>query len=320
MTAYTGTSNVPLSVAVFLATDHYDHDPNTISATRLLKSVRQTVLSNRVAEEDANTELMSLFKSRIGTAIHDGIEKAWLGNYQNAMRLLGHSDELIQRVKVNATDLEPEDIPIYMEQRYYKDFEGKRISGKVDFVCNGRLEDFKSTSAYTWSAANKDEDYQLQGSIYRWLAPEIITDNVFAIQFLFTDWKPAFAASDPKYPPNPVMERIIPLLSLEETEQYVRKKLATIEKLHHAADEDIPLCNDSELWRKAPVYKYFKNPAKTNRSTKNFPNSAEAYMRLHEDGNVGIVKEVPGKVIACNYCNAYSVCKQKDSYLANGSL
>jgi len=320
MTAYTGTTSVPLSVAVFLATDHYDHDPNTISATRLLKSVRQTVLSARVPEEEANTDLISLFKSRIGTAIHDGIEKAWLGDYQNAMRLLGHADKVIQRVKVNPTEVGPDDIPIYMEQRYYKTFQGKRLSGKVDFICNGRLEDFKSTGTYTWNAENKDKDYQLQGSIYRWLAPEVITENVFAIQFLFTDWKPAFAANDPKYPASPVMERLIPLMSLEETERYVSEKIALINKLEHAADEDIPLCTDHELWRRAPVYKYFKNPAKTSRSTKNFTSSAEAYMRLHEDGNVGIVKEIPGKVIACNYCSAYPVCKQKDSYLANGSL
>ena len=51
MSKYINTEDTPLSVAVFLATDHYDYDPNTISATRLLKPIRQTILSGRVPKE-----------------------------------------------------------------------------------------------------------------------------------------------------------------------------------------------------------------------------------------------------------------------------
>jgi len=43
---YANVSDVPLALAVFLATDSYDYnpDPNTVSATTLLKPIRQIVL------------------------------------------------------------------------------------------------------------------------------------------------------------------------------------------------------------------------------------------------------------------------------------
>ena len=42
--------------------------------------------------------------------------------------------------------------------------------------------------------------------------------------------------------------------------------------------------------------------------------------RLMKDGGKGIVVEVPGAVVACNYCPAFTVCRQKDEYLADGTL
>jgi hypothetical protein len=53
-------------------------------------------------------------------------------------------------------------------------------------------------------------------------------------------------------------------------------------------------------------YIYWKDPAKTEgRSTKNFDNKNDAYMRLSEDGHVGVVKEIKGQVSACKYCPAH---------------
>ena len=58
----------------------------------------------------------------------------------------------------------------------------------------------------------------------------------------------------------------------------------------------------------------------TGRSTKNFDNRHDAYIRLAEDGNVGIVVEVRGQVNACKYCAAFNICTQKDEYLKSGDL
>jgi hypothetical protein len=162
--------------------------------------------------------------------------------------------------------------------------------------------------------------YMMQGSIYRWLNPKIITQDHMAIQFIFTDWKAGLVKTQANYPPRPIESRRIPLLSLDDTEAYIRGKLAQYVYYKNKSDEEIPLCNDKDLWRKEDTYKYYKNPQKMSRSTKNFDNANDAYARKSQDGNVGTVIKVPGEVVACKYCPAFTVCKQKDSLIADGSL
>jgi len=99
---YTHTSDVPLALAVFLASDNYDYneDPDTISATTLIKPLRQTILSARVPQSMATTPLPAMMKNRIGSAIHDAIERAWKDNHQAAMLALGYPQRVINRIAV----------------------------------------------------------------------------------------------------------------------------------------------------------------------------------------------------------------------------
>lgn len=325
MPLYTNGTGVPLSVAVYLATDNYDYEAGTISATGLMKPVRQTILSRRIPPEDASADIIGMVKSRTGTAIHDAIERAWKENYVKAMALLGYPANVIERVAINPDpDNLPEGaIPVYMEVRSYKDFMGKRISGKFDFVAEGRVEDFKSTSCFTWTQGNKDEDYQIQGSIYRWLNPKIITRDHMAIQFFFMDWMPGRAMQDPNYPKKPVETRLIPLLSLDDTEAYVASRIRLIEQHKDIPQEHLPKCNDKELWRKEDVFKVYKDPTKLSRCMPGgtFSSLIEA-RKFNQDktGGSGFVKEIKGEVIACKYCNAFSICTQKDDLILDGSL
>lgn len=321
MHGFTNNSGVPLSVAVYLATDHYDYESDTISATSLLKPIRQVILASRVPDGLRKVDVLNFIKSRMGTSIHDGIEKAWK-DPKPALEMLGYPEEVINNIVVNPDpdSVTPEQIPVYMEQRKYKQIEGKVISGKFDFVAEGRLEDFKSTSTYAWSLEDRHEDFKLQGSIYRWISPEIITEDVMAIQYIFTDWFPSRAKNNPRYPQKPTEELLIPLLTIEETEQYIVDRLRLFDAFKDAGQDELPLCTDKELWRKPAQFKYYKNPEKRNRSTANFDNAEDAYIRKAKDGNVGVVVEVPGQVMACNYCPAFPICKQKDDLIADGSL
>ena len=318
---YLNSTKIPLSVAVYLATDHYDYVPDAISATGLMKPVRQAILQGRVPKAQRQTELVGLSKSRMGTSIHDGIEKAWDGgHYKQAMRQMGYPQSVIDRIVVNPErDLTPEDIPVYMEKRAFRNINGKTVSGKFDFVAEGRLEDFKSTSTFTWVQGTKDEDYPLQGSIYKWLNPKIITQDHMAIQFFFWDWMAA-RAKDPKYPDHPVMQKTYKLYSEADTEQYIVNKLNLFEKYATTPEPEIPLCTDKELWRKAPAWKYYKSGKVGPRSTKNFDNPTDAHNLLVEHGSTGVVIEKLGEVVACKYCPAFDVCTQKDTLIADGSL
>jgi hypothetical protein len=326
MPAYINHSDIPLSIAVWLATDHYDYDPdpNHLSATTLLRPLRQIILSRRLSPEDNPVELESLVNSRMGTAIHDSIEKAWKSNKENALRQLGYPEHVIQRVKVNPlpSELEPGDIPVYMEQRLSKEIDGFRISGKFDFVADGGLEDFKSTSVFSYMSGSNDEKYRLQGSIYRWLDPQLITKDEMKIQFIFTDWSKVRALSEASkgYPSKRVMFKRYSLMSYAETELWVRRKLAQIKQYADTPEAELPYCTDEELWRKPPVYKYYRNPKKTARATKNFDTLAEAQLRLTQDGGTGLIVPVPGEVTACRYCPVQSICSQAKQLIKDGSL
>lgn len=322
MNQYANASAVPLSLGVFLATDNYDHDEATISATSLIKPIRQIVLGARVPADGAVVDLVQMVASRMGTAIHDAIERSWKDNHVTAMRALGYPQKVIDRVRINPALAEVTDeiIPIYLEQREQKQVGKFIVSGKFDFIGDGRLEDFKTTSTYTVMKGSNDEKYILQGSIYRWLNPLKVTKDEMAIQFIFTDWSKAKAMQDPKYPQNRIQQKLLPLKSILETDAFIKRKLEQVERLWDAPEEDIPLCSAEDLWRSEPVFKYYKNPQSTKRSTKNFDTYHDAQVRRQEDGNVGVVIEVPGQVTACKYCSAFAACSQKDALIASGDL
>ena len=316
--------NIPLPLAVFLATDDYDYDPTAISATALMKPIRQLILTKRVNPEDNPIDIAGLVSSRMGSAIHAAIEKAWL-NPKQALKALGMPTKLADNVMINPSkpmlELNPNAIPVYMEQRAYKQVGKYKVSGKFDFVAEGRVQDFKSTSTWSYMNQTNATKYSLQGSLYRWLNPDIIHKDDMVVNYIFTDWSAADAKQKPEYPQARVLTQRIPLISVEETQAYVEAKLKQIEKYKDAKESEIPYCTDEDLWRKATVWKYYKHKDKTDgRSTKNFDNSADAYARLADDGYSGIVVEVKGQVVACRYCNAFSVCTQKDNYLLSGDL
>jgi hypothetical protein len=140
------------------------------------------------------------------------------------------------------------------------------------------------------------------------------------IQHIFTDWKPGMAKANAAYPQRPVEPKKIQLLDLDTTEEFIREKIQLIDSFWKAPENEMPRCEDRDLWRDEPIYKYYKNPAKLTRSTKNFDTLQEANQRFAEDGGVGVVIEKPGEVRACKYCPAFPVCEQKDEYLRDGSL
>ena len=313
-------ANIPLALAVWAVNDDYDYqpDPDYFSVTSLLKPIKQIVLSRRVPPELETADVEDYVASALGSSIHAGIEKAWKENYKKNLKALGYSDSLINRVKINPEpeELQPDTIPIYMEQRHFKKFRGFTIGGKYDLVAEGILHDNKSTSAYTYVFGGKDEDYKLQGSFYRWLCPDKITEDFIRINFIFTDWQKTQAKRDENYPQHRLISKDIPLYSLEETEQIITGKLELIRKYRNSPEEDIPECTDEDLWRSPTKYKYYSNPEKTDgRSTKNFDSLEEAhnYLRNEKFGK-GIIITVPGEVKRCLYCSAAPICKQRLKY------
>lgn len=323
--AYANVGDVPLALAVFLASDTYDHDntPNTISATTLLKPLRQVILPSRITPGEAMPNLADMMNNRMGSAIHDGIEKAWLTNHKTAMSALGLPQRVIDRVRVNPTkeELTEDTIPIYLEQRLKRQMGKWLVTGKFDFVGEGRVQDFKTTSVWTYKNQVNANKYTQQGSIYRWLNPTMIHQDEMDIHYIFTDWKAGMQKTDPSYPPRRFHKQSFPLMSLGETEQFIRTKVNLIDQHWDTEEELLPPCDDEELWRSEPQFKYYKSGDTTkSRSTKNFDTRQEAVIFMTTNGGVGAIKEVPGQVTACKYCPAFAICSQKDALIASGDL
>lgn len=320
MPKITNTAGISLPMAVWLLHDDYDYNskPNYISATTLLKGVKQIVMSQRVPACESVMDVSDFTASRIGTAIHDGIEKAWTNDAYKKLKSLGYPDSVALNVMINPTDEQlasnPDIIPIYFEKRSTRELNGFLIGGKFDTVMQGRLFDYKSTSVWTYIKGRKDEDYALQGGIYRWLNPELITDDRIYIQFIFTDYQKHEAKRDPKYPQSRILEYPVKLPSLQDTENFIRRKLDALSRSWDLPEEALTPCSDKELWRGDTQYKYYSKPDNI-KATKTFDSLAEAnsFMSLEKKG-VGIIKTVPGQVRACEYCKAFPICKQKDQY------
>ena len=328
MAKYSNDLGISLPMAVWLARDEYNHipDPTVISATGLMRPTKQILLAARIPIVPANTpglipctDISSLVASRIGTGLHNSIEDAWVNNYQQALTDLGYPQKVIDRVVVNPTEPpEKNQLPVYTELRTSKAVGDWNISGEFDFVMQGRVHDFKSTGTYTYTHKTNDKKYIQQMSIYRWLNPEIITDDHGSIQFIFTDWQGLKAKNDPKYPKTKILEYTLPLWPIAQTENWIKGKLAELEFLADAPEAEMPRCTDEELWRSSPKFKYYTKPD-SKKAWRSFDTMLEANKLKAERGS-GHVKEVGGEVKACKWCPAFHMCGQKEEYLTDGSL
>ena len=319
----TNESGINLALAVWLLHDEYDYvnQPNYISATRLMKPLRQLVLPQRTPPEEQTADVADYISRALGHSLHDSIEKAWKKGYKRSLTLLGYPDAVINKVRINPTaeEMKADDsiVPIYLEQRAFRSLGGYTIGGKFDMVAEGIVHDNKSTSAYTWVYGGRDEEHQLQGSIYRWLNPDKITADFIRICYIFTDWQKASAKTNPNYPQSRVATKDIPLLSVEETEKWLLAKIALYNQYKDTPEDKLPECTDEELWRSEPQYKYYSDPTKTTgRSTKNFDSMADARMFQADKGGKGVILTIQGEPKRCGYCEAFNNCTQKDKYIS----
>lgn len=319
----TNLTDIPLALAVWLAHDEYDLilDNNYISATRLMKPIRQIVLPSRVPLQERQADIADFIASTLGHSLHDSIEKAWVTGYAASLRKLGYPKNVIEAVMINPTPEQlkanPNGIPVYLEQRGIREIKVNgvtyKVGGKFDMVIEGIVHDNKSTTAYTWTAGTKDDDYRLQMSIYRWLHPDKITEDFGRINFIFTDWQRFLAKNNPNYPQSRLEQKEIALMSMDEIENWIHTKLAAIQRYTDAPEPKVPFCTNEELWMSDPRYKYFSDPAKAQvagaRSTKNFDTLVEANAFMAEKGK-GVVVTIPGEPKRCGYCDAYEICTQ----------
>lgn len=331
---FTNNTGISLSLAVWLAHDEYDYinEPNYISVTSLMKPIRHIILPSRIPRERRETpDISDNIARALGHSLHDSIEKSWVKGYRKNLAKLGVPQHVIDKVLINPTNDEvrtmKDCIPVYLEQRAMRKVTVRgveyTIGGKFDMVADGIVHDNKSTSAFVWTQGTRDDEHQLQGSLYRWIDAvqelQKIKEDFIRINYIFTDWKKSDARQNPKYPQQRVQTKDIDLMSEDQTTAWVIAKLEQVVKYQNAPESEIPECTPEELWQSAPVYKYYGDPTKANdpaaRATKNFDNPIDAKKFAVEKGNKGVIKVVPSEPKRCEqYCDSFQICTQKNKY------
>lgn len=318
----TNKNNIPIPLAVWLVNDSYDYQdkPNYISATSILKPLKQIILPSRIDASDREIDVYDFVARATGHAYHEAIEGAWKKNFRTNLKKLGYTENEIDKIVINPND---EDLltvsanPVYIETRAFKEFEGYTIGGMSDMIYDGILHDFKSTSAYVWKKGVREEEHCRQGSIYRWLNQDKVKEDFIRICYIFTDWQKFMARTDAEYPQERILHKDIPLMSISDTEAYMSPILKNITKYRNAPEKDIPDCLDEELWRTETIFKYYADPEKAKigaRSTRTFKSAKEAAQFQMSKGGVGIIIPIAGQVRRCDYCDAFPICTQKDRY------
>lgn len=316
---YTNILNLPIIAEVFLAHDTYDHPEqaeNTISATGLLKSVREIILTSRMEPSEMSMDVSRLLASRMGSAVHDGFERAWLSpRLPETLKSLGYPAAVIKKIHINPESPTGE-LDVYLEKRTNKLFQGYTISGQFDFVFDGEIWDIKNTTMFSWFKDPKE--YILQLSIYAWLNPEIITVETGKILFNLKDWNKHYIHSKDGYPQSPIADKRLPLLPVIEVEQFISNKLSLLDEHRNTPEPELPLCTKEELWQGDSTYNYYgKIDAK--RASKSFDNKAEAVNWQLSKGK-GFVKEVLSAPTRCTWCQASSVCSQAQGFVNQGLI
>lgn len=272
---FTNKHHMPEHICRWCAADEYDYRPGVYSATTLIAPARAFVLKKQHADE-LTMDYADLLKTRLGTAIHDSLEK---------LAVYGDSD--------------------FREKRFFAEIMGCTVSGKMDAVIDGVIRDNKSTSV--WKFVKKEfDDYVKQLSIYKWILHKngIETAEYAYIDFFFTDWKKSDAEKGGDYPPVLYQEQRIELMALDETESYIIERLNEI----IFAETSLPECSKEELWTRDECWAVYVKAGQSR--AKKICKTEEEAKRYAAENHLGYIEHRPGKAMRCNYCTAAPWCDQ----------
>lgn len=216
-------SGIPESLFSYLSMDGYDYDAKgtSFSCTELLNPPQIVILKRRHWNE---IEV-------------DGIDRLWqmLGNGVHAILEKEKGIEKIERLKVEVL--------------------GRTVSGKWDRIKDNKITDYKVTSAWTVAYGSRNKEWGEQLSIYRWLYFKnkgILLDSKGYIVALLRDWDSKKVGG--KYPKAPALEISLDLMSIEDTEKFVEKKIKAILE----AEKTLPECTDEERWYNGKTKSYMR--------------------------------------------------------------
>ena len=251
--------------------------PGSLSATTLLKGVKEIILTERHWGEmtaDASDRIWAVF----GTAVHALLEQEG-------------ADDFAEVSLETAVD-------------------GVRVTGRIDNynMKEGVVTDYKTAS--TWKVRlGEFEDWRRQGLIYAWL----LWRNGFPIKkcrfvALLKDHSKTEAARHPDYPQCPIFmyEFDVTREALKEAGELAQKKVAQYLLLGAWPDDQIPACSAEERWASPDKWAVMK---KGRKSAVRVLDSKEEAEKMAMDDKALYVEYRKGESRKCaGYCACREFC------------
>ncbi|MBT9169382.1 MAG: hypothetical protein DDT19_02741 [Syntrophomonadaceae bacterium] len=191
------------------------------------------------------------------------------------------------------------------EEKLVVEFEGVTITGRADLHHEGRLEEYKITSVFSFllERGKVKSEWENQANLYTWILHKTGRPVKEAwIRAILRDWKQSEAIRNSDYPAIPFQSVQVPLWTLEGQERYVRARL----EAHKALN---PACSDEERWLRGEAWAVYKN--NNQKAFRVFDNEKSANLLAEIDKKAFRVVYRPGTYNRCdNFCVVRSVCSQ----------
>ena len=289
MVAITNNKGFPLALVKAVENDSYSKGRADRSVTGLLAPPRQAALKEiheDVLTEDVSERTFALY----GQLVHLLLERS------------GEQDR-------NALT----------EERMFTEVEGWTISGQTDTITLTEDEawvvsDYKFVTAYKFKRDYSGQlvmpaEYEQQLNMYA----HLLRENGFKVDGLkivaiYRDWSKMEAKRDKNYPQLGAETHDVKLWSEEDAKAFMEERV----RLHQAAENDLPECNDEERWARPDKYA-LKTNATSVRARKLFDTEVDAVTWAYENKmkKGWVVDHRPGVNIRCeNYCLVSEYCEQ----------
>lgn len=280
----TNVMNLPQSLVNACGLEEHNK-PGCISATTLLKGVKQVILEHRHWEEledDVSNRCWQLF----GTSVH----------------------KLLEEKNPDA----------FTEEHFEFQTGGKTVTGQVDLydMEEKTITDYKTASV--WKVIYKSfDDWKKQGLIYAWLLKhQGLEVNKCRFIAMLRDWSVGEAKKKPEYPQSQIYEYTFDVTKsdLAEIGMFITKKVEEIVNAEGMSDDDIPPCSAEERWAKGDTWAVMKEGRKTALKVCDTQEEAEEYASkagadCHVEKREGKSPRCEDYCLCCNYCNFYKKLK-----------
>ena len=282
---YVDSCGLPPAVLRALVNDPYVRKAD-ISTTTLIKPVQMVALERRY-EDRLKAEAMDSVWALFGQSVHKILER-------------GIKDGVL------------------IEQSFFYTHNGWTLSGTVDIIEDGILDDYKVTSAWAILNGVKDE-WKKQLNVNRFLAMRngLLIDRLRIVAIL-RDWTKLQATRHQSFSNQQLVILEVEPLPLNLVEAYVHQRMRGHQKALELKPSELPECSPQERWQRPDqwaVHKLKKDGDPLQSAYRVLEDEDKAYELAQEMNDKGKacyrVIARPGESVRCKrYCAVAPFCSQ----------